>query len=470
MQNGSKRRKTDATPTICVLGATGVGKGSTLNSCFRETKFGTSSLFASDTIKPASFVLPWRGTGEPMRGVDLCGFSDSEGRDTGFIEAMVKYLREEVRHVNCFLLLLNSQEPRLGVHLKDMLLALKGVFGLAFMRNVVIGFTRWDYTRRGEVMRRGVTREALMESVNGLLRSLLGHTEDDCPCVFLDNTINMCSEDELRDLYTCRHCHNCSDELQLVTSAFDDALEAIRRAAVDNEPFQCGQIEGILAERDVGRDKLERENAAISEGDEAFERFKRLWEDVEVDSPESLDSRVQASSASAREQLVLFLAAKCKPDLEHVMASVLGDFDWRMREMVNGLTSRNKNAAASFNRALRMRLVREYKECIRKQVEGGEGNTSTPRQRFESVHAEYKVLIQSFLESCKGGPLSWPPLSVLQDQLRMEQVDAREKILRDDLRAGNELPSLSVALKDATAVVKLLGEPSVPAWLRERAR
>ena len=67
MQNGSKRRKTDATPTICVLGATGVGKGSTLNSCFRETKFGTSSLFASNTIKPASFVLPWRGTGEQQR-------------------------------------------------------------------------------------------------------------------------------------------------------------------------------------------------------------------------------------------------------------------------------------------------------------------------------------------------------------------------------------------------------------------
>ena len=93
----------------------------------------------------------------------------------------------------------------------------------------------------------------------------------------------------------------------------------------------------------------------------------------------------------------------------------------------------------------------------------------TPRQRFELVYAEYRVLIQSFLESCKGGPLAWPPLSVLQDQLRMEQVDAREKILRDDLRAGNELPCLSAALKDASAVVKLLGEPSVPAWLRERA-
>ena len=49
------------TPTICVLGATGVGKGSTLNSCFGTDKFSTSHRFASDTVKPISLVLPWRG-------------------------------------------------------------------------------------------------------------------------------------------------------------------------------------------------------------------------------------------------------------------------------------------------------------------------------------------------------------------------------------------------------------------------
>ena len=159
----SKRPKAEATvyPTICVLGATGVGKGSTLNSCFRSDRYGTSHRLASDTIKPASFVLPWRGTGELMRGVDLCGFSDSEGRDTGFIEAMVAYLRTDIRHVNCFLLLLNSQEPRLGQHLKDMLAALKNVFGVRFMENVLVGFTRWDYSRKGALLRRDVTKEAL---------------------------------------------------------------------------------------------------------------------------------------------------------------------------------------------------------------------------------------------------------------------------------------------------------------------
>ena len=107
---------------------------------------------------------------------------------------------------------------------------------------------------------------------------------------------------------------------------------------------------------------------------------------------------------------------------------------------------------------------------IGKKMSANKDRPSTPAEQFYVIDARSGQRIKWSSIRCKGGPLAWPPLSVLQDQLRMEQVDAREKILRDDLRAGNELPSLSVALKDATAVVKLLGEPSVPAWLRERAR
>jgi hypothetical protein len=113
-----------------------------------------------------------------MRGVDLCGFSDSEGRDTGFIEEMVAYLRDEVATVDCFLLLLNAQEARLGVHLRDMLVALQRVFGAGMTEHVLVGFTRWDYSKRGAILRRGVTEASLAADVNGVLRSLLGHTHD----------------------------------------------------------------------------------------------------------------------------------------------------------------------------------------------------------------------------------------------------------------------------------------------------
>ena len=129
---------------------------------------------------------------------------------------MVAYLREEARYVNCFLLLLNSQEPRIGMHLKDMLVALKSVFGLPFMRSVMIGFTRWDYTKKGAILRRGVTREKLSASVNGLLRNLLGH-EHDCACVFFDNTVHMCTEEELDEQH--------GDELTSVRPSLRPSLD-----------------------------------------------------------------------------------------------------------------------------------------------------------------------------------------------------------------------------------------------------
>ena len=465
----SKRPKAEATvyPTICVLGATGVGKGSTLNSCFRSDRYGTSHRLASDTIKPASFVLPWRGTGELMRGVDLCGFSDSEGRDTGFIEAMVAYLRTDIRHVNCFLLLLNSQEPRLGQHLKDMLAALKNVFGVRFMENVLVGFTRWDYSRKGALLRRDVTKEALRASVNEVLRAFVGHVHD-VECIFLDNTVNMCTEEELRALYTCPNCHACSDELTAVVGAFDDALGAVRRAALSNAPFACTEIESTIAERDIGRDQMQREKEAVALGDEACEAFARAWDSVETDAPRALDARLAAATADARAALVQALAAKCKPDLEHVMTAALEAFDGRAAEAAKGAAFKNRMGASSFNRQLRMRLVREYKSFIGDQMRDGGGRP--PLERFEATRERHYDVLAEYVAACQGGPLAWQPFVVLQDQLRMEMVDGREKILRDDLVAGHELPSLVPSAKDAKGLLALLGTRPTPGWLMQLAR
>ena len=144
------------------------------------------------------------------------------------------------------------------------------------------------------------------------------------------------------------------------------------------------------------------------------------------------------------------------------MTSVLDEFDMQMRESVDALIRGNKSAAASFNRQLRMRIVREYKEVI---AQHSADSSRPPSQRFESVHGGYRTALEAFLAACKGGALAWAPFSVLQDQLRMEQVDAREKLLRDEMKAGRELPALSEALRDARAAVALLGERSVPEWL-----
>mmetsp|Transcript_11205 Transcript_11205/g.33952 ORF Transcript_11205/g.33952 Transcript_11205/m.33952 type:complete len:247 (+) Transcript_11205:66-806(+) len=234
-------------PTVCVLGATGVGKGATLNACFGTDRFGTSFGAASHTIRPQLLELPWRGRGPLLRGVDLCGFSDSEGRDSDFLGEMVRCLKEEVGQVHCFLLLLNSQEARVGRHIKDMLLALRSVFGDGLLRHVLLGFTRWDYSRRGRLLReRGyaASEEALRAGVNAELRKAVGHGHD-CDAVFLDNTQHMCSPSELEEMYPC------ADERAAVKAAFDAALDTVLAAATASLPFSTRGIEPAIAQRDA---------------------------------------------------------------------------------------------------------------------------------------------------------------------------------------------------------------------------
>ncbi|CAK0888316.1 unnamed protein product [Prorocentrum cordatum] len=324
-QQGGGQERDEEVPTLCLLGATGVGKGSTLNSCFRSQAYSVGHAFSSDTVRPASATLPWRGDGPRVRGVDLCGFSDSEGRDTGFIESMVNYLRTDVGHVNCFLLLFNAQETRIGVHLKDMLQSLKSVFGVALMRNTLIGFTRWDYTKRASKVqkRRGVTKESLAANMNEALRTIVGH-DHDCPCVFLDNTLSMCTgEEEMEDLF--------GDEHSAVTAEFERELEAIRLFATTRGAFRCGSIEGALAERDVGRDRMERERAARAEGEAAIERLRGRWHGLGAEGPEELDARLRAEVEEEHGALARFLASRTSTDLEHVRADVLARFSGRPR-------------------------------------------------------------------------------------------------------------------------------------------
>ena len=122
--------------------------------------------------------------------------------------------------------------------------------------------------------------------------------------------------------------------------------------------------------------------------------------------------------------------------------------------------SRNKSGAASANRTLRMQLMRQHKEYIAQQLTEA---AQPPRARFEAIRAKCRELVAAFVDHCQGGALAWPPLVVLQDGLRMEQVDAREKLLRDELKAGLDLPSVTDRMQDADAFIRFLGTESTPA-------
>ena len=120
-------------------------------------------------------------------------------------------------------------------------------------------------------------------------------------------------------------------------------------------------------EIDACRDKLEREEAAYAHGQATCAEFAQAWEGVDIDEPASLDGRLRAATQSVRLGLEHYLAGKTRPDLEHVRASVLGTFDARSREVVERALFKNRTAASSANRSLRMRLTSEYKAFIAEQ-------------------------------------------------------------------------------------------------------
>ena len=88
-----KRQKSvGVEPTICVMGRGGRERKHP-KFMFSGDTYSTRNLFASDTERPVSHVLPWRGL-SPHASVDLCGFSDSEVA-TLDLEVMVAYLQAD---------------------------------------------------------------------------------------------------------------------------------------------------------------------------------------------------------------------------------------------------------------------------------------------------------------------------------------------------------------------------------------
>lgn len=342
------------------------------------------------------------------------------------------------------------------MHLKDMLVSIKSVFGLSFMNHVMIGFTRWDYTKRASILRRGITKEKLSSDVNRLLRDIVGH-QHECPCIFLDNTLNLCTDDELLELY--------GDELPAITSSLDEALDAIyQNTCIKTDVFHCSGIESTLAERDVGRDMIEREEAAHTEGAKTFERLQKCWDGLGIEDPVEFLNMLEEHAQKERKHLMHFLAATTKPDLEHVGQSVQNSFDTKVAAEMKTSSWKNGQAASSFNRSLRMELVATYVDFI---VQRSKGPADSQNARFEEVLERDRELILRYVCNCKGGSLSWGTFAVLQENLRWEQLAARETIFGSSCNVDK---SIREFLKDANGLIAFLGNEPVPDWISKLSR
>ena len=80
----------------------------------------------------------------------------------------------------------------------------------------------------------------------------------------------------------------------------------------------------------VGRNMSGREKAAYSAGKETFDNLSRLFANLDIREPEEFTAKMQVLAQQKRAELDQYLAAKTKPDLDHVKVSVLNSFDAKL--------------------------------------------------------------------------------------------------------------------------------------------
>ena len=165
-------------PRLVVIGATGVGKSTISNfllgctedclsekfktcyggaSCTKEASYGIG-MYSGWPSRLFFFLLKliiryfssgnWMGTGQNFTVVDTPGFGDSDGQEAELIDSMVKFLKNEVKETNIFLLLFNGANQRVHSGLHRTLRDLELMFGHKFWSHVMLGFTFWRFDQR----------------------------------------------------------------------------------------------------------------------------------------------------------------------------------------------------------------------------------------------------------------------------------------------------------------------------------
>jgi len=131
-----------------LLGKTGVGKSTFTNRLYGDTSrradkgpAKTSSATVSCTTDPEIIKCDFRG--KVLHVVDSGGFADTEGRDIQHANNLCEFLNG-CGGINAFVLLLNSQEPRMTAETINAVLGYEKIFGNAMYKQLLVVATRVD--------------------------------------------------------------------------------------------------------------------------------------------------------------------------------------------------------------------------------------------------------------------------------------------------------------------------------------
>ncbi|GBG33642.1 AIG1 family protein [Hondaea fermentalgiana] len=198
LQTLRKLRGESIIPIVAVLGETGVGKSLLCSQLAgldpNNTIFRVDATAKSVTSTTDMYLTHWLGQkeeGNEVIVIDTPGLSDSQHRDDANVSDMLGKLAD-LGGVHTFVVLFNSQDPRLRGPLEQMLSVFERRFKTGFWEHTLIMFTRW-YDDPISQRRRPKSASDLETEWNSELRERFPAIEDmlrvnkDIPCYFVDN-------------------------------------------------------------------------------------------------------------------------------------------------------------------------------------------------------------------------------------------------------------------------------------------
>lgn len=276
--------------TVCLVGATGAGKsttGNTLLGCRADDLFTVGGGATRVTTRANIVEGVWAGepaeSGARLRVVDTPGLLDTEGQDAEHLRDIANHLTEVVGEVDVFLVLFNSKEQRLNDAVLAMLEVFGNLFSKAFLKNVMLGFTQWDYEPKARLKRKkrfnvgveGEQRQMIAAEVNQKVREVLGH-KFDSPCLYIDNSVNYQDDEDLEELF------DDLDGVEKARGQLAAELRVLRDFAESRSPFDCRGVSSLRAERAKDVQQLMGHYLQLgpSEDDDLGRRLIRVDQDV----------------------------------------------------------------------------------------------------------------------------------------------------------------------------------------------
>ena len=310
-------------PRVCMLGATGAGKSTFCNALSgKPGLFEESADGKSCTSVTRQEIVQWFGlTGEKnFFIVDTCGFGDSEERD----ETQLKQLTDSLRgfvYVNRFLVVLNSQQPRLDKQLQDMFKAFKVVFGDEVYKNFAVIYTRWAYDDKAikERQKKKITEASRIQEINKFLKEKIGFDTDKfpVPCFFVDSS-------DFADLD--------KDDITM-NSDLSNQFIKIKESCINTERFFCVSMGEYTSSETKLREEREKIETIRKEGEEALKKLeanKETREKIAQACKDEYAERYKRQIALQHQITSYFEGISLKQDIREILKKFNEKDTWRV--------------------------------------------------------------------------------------------------------------------------------------------